>query len=166
MQSPHSSPPQWQRRWQDRIALWQSIHTPVESTNFMNCRLWPGWEFLVRQIPCCHFVSNNTLGMQQAVQSTLRFMKFQAAFRTEAQRDNSTSLLLPSEHHAWSTPQLFILSFAMCKWLLCLLCRYVFKHTCYHRWEEGSQDTTWMLLEGQHKSSSLLVEISRLQLLY
>lgn len=61
MQSPHSSPPQWQRRWQDRIALWQSIHTPVESTNFMNCRLWPGWEFLVRQIPCCHFVSNKLL---------------------------------------------------------------------------------------------------------
>lgn len=55
-----------------------------------------------------------------------RFVKFQAAFRTEMQRGNSISLLLPLEHYALNTSQLFILSFAMCKGLLCLLCRYVF----------------------------------------
>lgn len=95
--------------------------------------------------------------------------EFQAAFRMEGPRccvwGDCASLLLHFQHCALNPLQPFILSFALCERLLCPLYRYNFNTPASMAGKRDCSEDSWMLLGEQHKSSSLLVEMSRLELL-
>lgn len=108
------------------------IHTSVECAGWMSCRLQPAWEPLAWYNGYGYHIATlwvKLLVCNCSLICTLRFMNFRlpSGLRDQAAvRGVTVSLLLHFQLCALNPPQPFILSFALCKRLLCHLYRYNF----------------------------------------